>query len=261
MNEDNLGWAAEETRTQILSYIADQELGPGDRLGAERSIASALNVSRTTLRLSLKSLEETGIIIKVPGRSGGIFIAPRKIDRDLSHIVGVPQMLRDQGFTSGTKLIRAGIALADRKSQQMLGLSEGDYNFDVIRIRLADGKPISLERARFPSELFPGFLELPIGDSLYELMKTHYDTEPDEVVERIDIVKATSDEALILGVAINTPLFLITRTTTDKIGRTIEYSHDLFLSDRTRLVIHTKEGASLSDQRGVRGSIVGVESR
>ena len=188
-------------------------------------------------------------------------MAPRKIDRDLRHIVGVPQMLRDQGFTAGTKLIRAGIVLADQKSQQVLGLSEGDYNFDVIRIRLADGKPISLERARFPAALFPGFLELPIGDSLYDLMKTHYDTEPDEVEERIDLVKATSDEATILGVTIDTPLFLIARTTTDKIGRTIEYSHDLFLSDRIRLVIRTKEGASLSDIRGVRGSIVCVESR
>ena len=261
VNDDDLGRAAKEARTRILSYIADQGLRPGEKFGAERSLADTLNVSRTTLRRSLTSLEEAGVITRVPGRSGGIFVAHRKIDRDLSHVKGVPKMLRDQGFTAGTKLLRAEIVLADRKSQLMLGLIEGDYNFDVIRIRLADGGPISLERARFPTALFPGLLELPLGDSMYELIKEHYDTEPHEVIEHIDLVNATSDEATILGVLVDTPLFLITRTTKDRKNRMIEYSHDLFRSDRTRLVIHTKEGASLSDQRGSRGSIVGIESR
>jgi GntR family transcriptional regulator len=255
VGETDLGRAAEEVRARILSYIANEEIRPGQRLGAEREMAFDLQVSRSTLRQALTVLEETGVIQRLLGRNGGTFVSPRKIDRDLSHIIGVPLLLRGQGFTAGTRLISAGLVLADRKSQKALGLADGDYNFDIVRIRLADGIPISLERARFPAKIFPDLLELPLGNSLYELLKKHYDTNPDEVIEHIDLVNATSDESRILEVPLGSPLFLVTRTTMDDKGRMIEYSHDLFRSDRTRITVRTKEGVSLSDHRGTRNKI------
>jgi len=255
-SEGELGRAAEDVRRRILAQIFNEELRPGQRLGAERDLAIDLQVSRSTLRQALAALEETGVVRRLPGRSGGTFVSPEKIDRDLSQIVGVPSLLRGQGFTAGTRLISAALVLADRKSQIALGLSDGDYNFDVVRIRLADSIPISLERARFPAAMFPGLLERPLGNSLYDLLNTHYSTTPDEAVEHIDLVDATSHEARILEVPLGSPLLLITRTTMDTKGRKIEYSHDLFRGDRTRITVRTKGRAPTSDQPGERGRIV-----
>ncbi len=255
-NEGDLGRAAEEVRRRILAEIANGQLRPGQKLGAERDLAIDLQVSRSTLRQALRVLEETGVVRRLPGRGGGTFVSPEKIDRDLSQIVGVPSLLRGQGFTSGTRLISAAVLLADPKTQMALGLSDGDYNFDVVRIRLADSIPISLEHARFPAEMFPGLLERPLGNSLYELLSKHYDTTPDEAVEHIDLVNATSDEARILEVPLGSPLLSITRTTMDTKGRKIEYSHDLFRGDRTRITVRTKGRPATSDQPGERGRIV-----
>ncbi len=255
-NEGDLGRAAEEVRRRILAEIANGQLRPGQKLGAERDLAIDLQVSRSTLRQALRVLEETGVVRRLPGRGGGTFVSPEKIDRDLSQIVGVPSLLRGQGFTSGTRLISAAVLLADPKTQMALGLSDGDYNFDVVRIRLADSIPISLEHARFPAEMFPGLLERPLGNSLYELLSKHYDTTPDEAVEHIDLVNATSDEARILEVPLGSPLLSITRTTMDTKGRKIEYSHDLFRGDRTRITVRTKGRPATSDQPGARGRIV-----
>ena len=43
---------------------------------------------------------------------------------------------------------------------------------EVVRVRLADGEPLSLERALFPAERFPGLLDRSLGGSLYELLET-----------------------------------------------------------------------------------------
>ncbi len=255
-NEGDLGRAAEEARRRILAEIANGQLRPGQKLGAERDLAIDLQVSRSTLRQALTVLEETGVVRRLPGRGGGTFVSPEKIDRDLSQIVGVPSLLRGQGFTSGTRLISAAVLLADPKTQMALGLSDGDYIFEVVRIRLADSIPISLEHARFPAEMFPGLLERPLGNSLYELLSKHYDTTPDEAVEHIDLVNATSDEARILEVPLGSPLLSIIRTTMDTKGRKIEYSHDLFRGDRTRITVRTKGRPATSDQPGERGRIV-----
>ncbi|CAB4331514.1 MAG: UTRA domain-containing protein [Actinobacteria bacterium] len=257
---DGLGPTAEDVRKKILALIAAGELRPGHKLGAERDLAQNFEVSRSTLRQALSSLEESGAIRRLPGRGGGTFISPGKIDRDLSRIVGVPSLLRGQGFTAGTRLVSASVQLADGPTQAALGLSETDHIFDVVRIRLADGEPISFEHARFPAEMFPGLLERPLGSSLYELLSKHYDTFPDEAVEQIEIVLASVDEARIMGVDVGSPLLSVMRTTMDLQGRRIEYSHDLFRGDRTRITVRTKGKLPTVDLPGERGRTVEVIS-
>lgn len=50
------------------------ELGPGDRLPAERQLAVALGVGRVTLRESLQALEDEGYLVRRRGVTGGAFI-------------------------------------------------------------------------------------------------------------------------------------------------------------------------------------------
>ena len=161
------------------------------RLGAERDLAQALGVSRSTVRQALAALEAAGVVRRVPGRGGGTFVRQQKVERDLSQVVGVPALLRAQGMTAG---------LADRQHRPGRGRRgdrggprrwrPGAYVIDVVRIRLADGTPISLEHVRLPAERFPGLLDLPLGGSLYELLEEHYDTVPGEAVEHIEVASA-----------------------------------------------------------------------
>ena len=128
---------------------------------------------------------------------------------------------------------------------------------DLVRIRLADGSPFSLERAKLPAKRFPGLLELPLGGSVYELIEEHFGTTPHDAVERIEVVLASADEAAILEVEPGAPLMAITRTTTDADGEPIEFSRDLFRADRTRIVVRTEGGT----RRAVPGRARVVELR
>ena len=239
----------EEVRRALAEQIGSGRLRPGQRLGAERALAAEFGVSRATLRQALAVLAEGGVVRRVPGRGGGTFVAKGKIERDLSRIVGVPALLRSQGVVAGTRVLSARLAEADDLTAQALRSRPGELVVDLVRIRLADGSPFSLEHARFPARRFPGLLELPLGGSVYELLEEHFGAEPADAVERIEVVLASSGEAAILDVEPGAPLMAITRTTTDPDGEPIEFSHDLFRADRTRIVVRT-EGGGASPGRG-----------
>ena len=96
------GRASEDVRRILADQISAGYLRAGQRLGAERALATELGVSRSTLRQALAVLEERGMVRRVPGRGGGTFVSKGKIDRDLSRVVGVPALLRSQGVMAGT---------------------------------------------------------------------------------------------------------------------------------------------------------------
>jgi GntR family transcriptional regulator len=223
----------------LLDQIQHGLLRPGERLGAERDLADSLGVSRSTVRQALAALEAAGSVRRVPGRGGGTFVRSQKVERDLSRVVGVPALLRAQGMTSGSRIVSTAIAEADEGTAAALALGPGAFVVDLVRIRLADGLPISLEHVRLPAERFPQLLDLPLGGSLYDLLEEHYDTAPGEAEEHIEVVEAGEDEASILGTEPRAPLLSITRTTKDQDGVVFEYSHDLFRADRTIISVRT----------------------
>jgi GntR family transcriptional regulator len=253
--------SAEEVRRALVARIDEGELRPGDRLGSERDLAVSLGVSRSTLRTALAILREEGVVRRVPGRGGGTFVSQSKIERDLSQVVGLPAMLRSQGVTAGTRVVTAGLEGADETVAEELCLKLGALVVSLVRIRLADGSPISVEHATLPADKFPGLLELPLGGSVYELIEEHYGTRPGEAVERIEVVLASLDEAAILGIAPGAPLLSITRRTVDESGSPIEFSHDLFRAERTRIVVRTPGRGGITRAARAPGRIVELRAQ
>jgi GntR family transcriptional regulator len=230
----------DEARHRLLDMISSGALRPGDKLGTERELAAALSVSRSTLRQVLAVLAQSGVVRRVPGRAGGTFVAHSKVDRDLSVIVGLPEYLRRQGFVAGTQVLSATMTGADDLTATHLDLQGGSLVLDIVRIRLADGVPISLERVRLPADLVPGLLELPLGGSIYDLLDRHYGMKPQDVVEHLEVVEASPDEAALLGIADRAALLAITRTSRTADGVAFEFSNDLFRADRTCVTFRTK---------------------
>jgi GntR family transcriptional regulator len=240
----------EDARHRLLDLINSGALRPGDRLGTERELAARLSVSRSTLRQVLAVLAEGGVVRRVPGRAGGTFVAHAKVDRDLSVIVGLPEYLRRQGFVAGTQVLSATMSGADDLAADSLAVPAGSLLIDIVRIRLADGIPISLERVQLPAEIFPGLLELPLGGSIYDLLDAHYDVRPDEVVEHLEVAEASADEAALLAVSPGAPLLAITRTSATSAGVPFEFSHDLFRADRTCVTFRTRADRAAIVRRG-----------
>lgn len=241
--------AGERLRRAIVEDIDSGALVAGQRLGSERQLAAEHGVSRGTLRQVLAALEEAGLVRRVPGRGGGTFVSHAKVERDLTGIQSVPGFLASQGYAAGTRILATQITMPQSRVREALAMGEGEPVVSVQRIRLADSRPMSLDQAYFPAARFPGLLERSLGGSLYELLAEHYEVEPAEAEEEIEVVHATDDEAALLGIEPADPLLLVHRLTRDADGTPFEYSKDLFRADRTRIRMRTPG-------RGVRRQLV-----
>lgn len=236
----SLGPTALAVRDRLAAMIESEGSEPGARVGAERELAETLGVSRSTLRAALDDLERSGVIRRSRGRGGGIFRSERKVERDLTSLSGLPAYLRRQGFESDARVLSTATIPCDAESAADLGLAEGDLVLEVVRVRLADREPISLERAQFPAGRFPGLLDRSLGGSLYELLQAEYGLRTGEAEERIEVVAASAADARLLEIGRGDPLIAIARVAMDAAGAPFERSHDLFRADRVRIVVRTR---------------------
>lgn len=72
--------AVSQTEDRLLTAIALGEFSPGERLPAERQLASYLRVSRDTVREALGRLVDRGLLEVRRGRTGGAFVLDRPVD-------------------------------------------------------------------------------------------------------------------------------------------------------------------------------------
>jgi GntR family transcriptional regulator, transcriptional repressor for pyruvate dehydrogenase complex len=91
----------EQVADALMSRIIDGGLKPGDMLGTEAELLAEHEVSRPTLRESLRMLEAQGVIALRPGPGGGVIIGRPSID-SLAHALSV--FLYLQGVPFGTVL-------------------------------------------------------------------------------------------------------------------------------------------------------------
>lgn len=235
-----LGPAAIAIRGRLVQEISSGALAPGQRLGAERELAERLGVSRSTVRAAVADLARSGAVRRARGRAGGIFVAERKVERDLTSLASLPAYLRRQGFQSDARVISTAMITPDVEVAAALGLGIDDLAHEIVRVRLADGERISLERATFPASRFPDLLDRSLSGSLYELFATEYGLEPGEAEEQIEVVGAGPSEARLLGVPVGASLVAILRTAWSSDGEPFERSHDLFRGDRVRIVVRAR---------------------
>ncbi|ARC57828.1 HTH-type transcriptional repressor DasR [Frondihabitans sp. 762G35] len=220
---------------RIRRVIARSELRVGDRIGSERGMAEQLDVPRSALREALEELESRDEIRRTMGRTGGVFVADGKIERQLNTVTGVPDMLRQQGYVSETVVLDEELGLATASEQRNLGLADGESVFRLRRRRDAAGIPLSLDTMVLPMRLVPGFERHDHAGSIYRLLAEEYRLETAHADETIDVTAATAEQAAILGVDEGAPLFEIWRVTVDAGDRPLEFSHDFFRADRTRV--------------------------
>jgi GntR family transcriptional regulator, transcriptional repressor for pyruvate dehydrogenase complex len=93
---------AEHVAQQLLDRIITAGLAPGSSFGTEADLLKLFNVSRPTLRESLRILESQGVLELRPGPRGGIMVKKPSIDI-LAHGLSVFLRLHDVPFIAVLK--------------------------------------------------------------------------------------------------------------------------------------------------------------
>ncbi len=237
---------------RLLMLMAELNDRGESRLPSERILASQLGVARGTLRKALEWLQGEGIVERRVGRNGGTLVrqehpalqlggldphASLKVHRQLHRIQGIPALLSEQGILSTTRVLRTEERGANTTETAALGLDHGARVLVILRLRLANSEPLSLEQMTLPAARFPDLLDRSLN-SLYEMFERDYGVTLASVDETINISLASASVAQLLKVTIGTPLFDIDRISRDASGAPVELSHDLFNATLTTLT-HT----------------------
>ncbi len=223
--------------------IRSGELAVGTRLPAERELAASLGVSRMTVRQALGTLERDGLVRRVAGRSGGTFVETPRVERRPATLAGLTAELRGQGLAAGARVLSVEVQPAGRRAAAALALAPGDSVVVLVRLRLADGKALALERSSLPATLFAGLEELDLTGSLYDVMRDAFELRPARAVERLEPTLARPTDARALGVPRGAPLLLVERIAYAEDGTPLEFARDRFRGDRTRIVVESTEVA------------------
>ena len=227
----------------LEQLIASGDLAPGDRLPPEVEIATALGVSRMTLRQALGSVEAKGLIDRRRGRFGGNFVAAPRFEFDHASLPGFTEQMRRFAVEPGAQVLEATTTRPDAEVSRALGLRRTGQVHQILRARTANGEPIVLEEAYLPAAVFRGLLTKDLQGSLYALMRG-YGHAPRSADERIEATRATPEQARVLGVEPASPLLLIVRTSFADNGVAVEFSRDYHRSDRTTIRIQSRAEAA-----------------
>ncbi|MDM4719344.1 GntR family transcriptional regulator [Micromonospora sp. WMMA1363] len=223
-------------KNQLLNLLA--ELGEGALLPAERELAVAYGVARSTLRQAISELTMEGRLRAYRGR--GTFVAAPKLIQPLV-LHSYTEALREMGHQPGRRVVTVERRPAGRPLAADLGIEATDEVVHLERVLLADGEPLGLESTYLPVRRFADLMDGFDGTgSLYQHVTDRYGIRYTEATERIETVLASPREAMLIGTNPAQPMLLMQRVSADQDGVPIERVRSLYRGDRigfvTRLI-------------------------
>lgn len=189
---------AERVRRALLDAIMDGRFE--ERLPTEDVLAQMLNVSRTTIRAALQSLEEHGVINRrrAVGTTINSHITPSALA--LQRLVGFDALLREKGYQIKVQIEweratpppdLAALFDLDPAAEHLLTLKKYLVK-DRVAMAIRDVVPWGM----LQDESF----DEPVPASLFDFSRRHCKTPIDHAVVEVSAVARTPDVNTMLGV-------------------------------------------------------------
>jgi DNA-binding GntR family transcriptional regulator len=145
--------------------------------------------------------------------------------------VGFTENARSQGKAPGTLLLSKEMAPASSWTTKHLAVPDGEPVFLIRRLRSIDGRAVLVEHLYVNATRCPGLLELPLEQSLTDLLEEHYGILERRVRITMRPTALNEVQAQTLQVAVGTPGLYLTRTTLDQFDNIIEFDQEFWRHD------------------------------
>ena len=231
---------AESLRERIRSG----ELRAGTRLDNQRQLAKSFGVTLMTLRQALDVLERDSLITRRHGL--GTFVSAPAIDYDILQLRRLAGDLSAQGEDVVTRLLGTGL-VADARAATALRLPPRAPLFVIERLRVVDGRSMSLQRSFLPAKLGEEVARADLArTSLQEALEFKLGVTIARARETVSAVRLPRREARELGCATGTSAFESERISFDAAGTPIVFDRVFIPGDRFRITreLHYPQGAT-----------------
>ena len=230
----------------VKRNITAGTLAAGELLPSEAELCKTFNVSRSTVRQAIGSLEAEGLVVRKQGR--GTFVAEPKMRRKTENVYSFTSEISSMGMTPSSKLMEFEVLAPTPDIIKVLELNTEDSNvYRFTRIRNVDGEPLILETSFYPQYIYPKLTrELLRTHSFYSLLY-EVGIAPASAVDSYEAVVLGREEAEMLGAKPGSCAFSVQRRTRTETVMIYEYTQSLIRADRVKLdVFLHKDGVSFT---------------
>ena len=159
--------------SDLKQKIVDNQFS-NKRLPDERTLSETYHVSRSSVKRALKVLADDGIIFKK--RGSGTFINPLFMkNKTIFHYegsnLGITDSMKSQGKVPKIKLLSFKVVPASKEIQQDLFLADGDFVYEIQRLRLFDDKPFMIETGYIPIKIAPELTQEIVEKSIFNYVE------------------------------------------------------------------------------------------
>ncbi len=240
----------QQVRNVLKGQILSGALKPGDKIPPESVLCEKYGVSRITVRQAIKSLVEEGFLYRKQGK--GTFVTSPKLGRRLPKLYSFSEDMVELGLRPSSKILERLILEADQRTMDVLQLPPSNRMVNkLVRVRMANGEPILIERTLIPLYLCPDLLEEDLEKgSLYAVLREKYGLLLDHAYETYEVGKVKKEEAFGLECRPGMPAFVIERFTYLRNGTPIEWTKSVARGDRLRFTVKL-----VADQAQIRRTI------
>jgi GntR family transcriptional regulator len=216
-------------RDVVVRWLSTQKLG--ERLPTEMELSDRFEVSRETIRKSLKWLEDEGLIRRRP-RAGTFLIKlpARSFDQRLT---GPIEQFRELGTATTTRLIVQGEVGAPPDVASAFGIAAGKPIYEFRRLRILGAQPLLLLDAYLPIRIGRQLARRDLdGALIVPALREIVPSRLREEYQQIDAVQAKGQLARQLRLAPGAPILLVKRLFLDATGKPIVFFREHFRADR-----------------------------
>ena len=175
-----------------------KQLVPNAIIQSERDLAVKYSVSRMTVRKAIESLIQEGKLYRKD--KVGTFVADDKLHEPIAELVGFTSEISSKGMRPHTKVVSYELIEADERLAQKLEIKIHDRVHSLLRLRMADNRPMTLEHNYIPVSVIK---ELPQSV--------------------INTIKANEEVSRLLEVPLNEPLLYLELTSVLMNGQVLEF--------------------------------------
>lgn len=228
----------------LLQARIDTELSPGDLLPSERSLCDTYGVSRTTVRLALKELEQLGFIERRHGK--GTFVSG--VAQEAANLMtsySFTEQMRELGRVPKTRILEFELTSSPRHIAELLRIEPGEKVYRMRRLRMADNVPMMIERTYLPASEFLGLSIQDVSSKpLYDIIEKDFFESIRIAEEEFCASVARGEEADLLDISEGAAVLRLYRLTYNAKNTAIEYTRSVARADQFRYKVTHIRGAA-----------------
>ena len=218
-----------QIKEALKKQILDGDYAPFERMPSESQLMKSFDVSRITVRQSLRDLHAEGLIFTSQGK--GTFASKPHAMQDVQHLEGLSEAMTPKGYETSARLLSIREVKPSKDVQENLNINGKEGAIEVVRVRYLNREPISVDTSYFPIAVGQKLFARDLSGDIFPLLENELRVPLGRADVSLEARSADSDTAKLLDINVGSPIMWVQRLTHDSSGKPVDYEYLAFRGD------------------------------